>query len=81
MSALICPRCQQANLCLAGTPQVAQCWCMQVKFPAELLAQTTTESQCICQQCLQQQPKEALSQSSAEHSSTDNSPASQCTAK
>lgn len=52
MSDQLCPLCQQANLCKAGTAEQNQCWCMQQQFPAELLAQAPDQSGCICADCL-----------------------------
>lgn len=52
MSEQLCPLCQQANLCKAGTAEQSQCWCMQQQFPAELLAKAPDQSSCICSECL-----------------------------
>jgi hypothetical protein len=52
MSGQLCPLCQQANLCKAGTTEQNQCWCMQQQFQAELLAKATDQSSCICADCL-----------------------------
>lgn len=57
-----CPICGQANQCAmevekaTGQPQ-DPCWCMQVDFNAELLAQLPAESRgqaCICRSCAEQ---------------------------
>lgn len=52
MSEQLCPLCQQANLCKAGTADQSQCWCMQQEFPAELLVQALDQNSCICADCL-----------------------------
>ena len=52
MSEQLCPLCQQANLCKAGTTEQNQCWCMAQQFPPELLAQAPDQSSCICANCL-----------------------------
>ncbi|MBU0911220.1 MAG: cysteine-rich CWC family protein [Gammaproteobacteria bacterium] len=52
MSEQLCPLCQQANLCKAGTAEQNQCWCMRQQFPTELLAQAPDQSSCICSDCL-----------------------------
>ncbi|WP_233080193.1 cysteine-rich CWC family protein [Rheinheimera soli] len=51
MSEQLCPLCQQANLCKAGTAEQNQCWCMAKQFPAELLAQVPDQNSCICVGC------------------------------
>ena len=53
MSEKLCPLCQQANLCKAGTAEQNQCWCMTQQFPPELLAQAPDQSSCICSHCLE----------------------------
>jgi hypothetical protein len=64
MSEPLCPLCQQANLCKAGTAEQNQCWCMQRQFPAELLAQAPDQSSCICSACLERfiKPAEPVQQ-------------------
>lgn len=50
---LICPICQQVNAC--GVAGERSCWCMDMKVPAELIAQLPEElqgTQCICQACI-----------------------------
>ncbi len=53
----ICPLCGGPNLCAtAADPNATECWCEDVKFPAELLAQipeSVGEKVCVCQKCLQ----------------------------
>jgi len=54
-----CPLCGEANQCAmevqraTGTPQ-PPCWCTQVDFSADLLAQVPAQAQgkaCICERC------------------------------
>lgn len=50
-----CPLCGGDNQCKVGVHKQVTCWCMETKFPKELLNAVPKESkgkQCICQDCL-----------------------------
>ena len=53
----ICPLCGDLNHCAtAADPNATECWCEDVKFPAELLAQipeSIGDKVCVCRTCLQ----------------------------
>lgn len=49
-----CPICALSNNCLAGTDDVAKCWCMNKQFDEWVLAQIPEQFKnkaCICEGC------------------------------
>ncbi|WP_169817994.1 cysteine-rich CWC family protein [Caryophanon latum] len=49
-----CPICKLANACLAGTPNVSSCWCMNKQFDEWVLSQIPEQYKhkaCICEAC------------------------------
>jgi hypothetical protein len=52
----VCPLCGKPNNCaVAANPDATECWCEQVEFPEELLAQIPEDAvrkTCVCQECL-----------------------------
>jgi hypothetical protein len=58
----ICPLCGGPNHCaVAADPNATECWCEDVKFPAELLdrvPESIGQKACICQKCLQNYQEE-----------------------
>ena len=60
-----CPLCGQPNQCamelarISGQPATGPCWCTQVSFSPDLLAQVPTAAQkraCICARCASAHP-------------------------
>jgi hypothetical protein len=62
-SATYCPLCGKANECAMEVEKATgvkqpPCWCTQVDFSADLLAQLPTETRgkaCICEACARKQ--------------------------
>jgi len=52
----VCPLCGELNNCaMAADPDAKTCWCEEVEFPEELLAQIPEDAvrkTCVCEKCL-----------------------------
>jgi len=58
-----CPLCGEANQCaMAADPEAESCWCVDEKFPADLLARVPERAArlvCVCRRCAQEHRESA----------------------